>query len=245
MQEYRTSNPMLRAGFGSLEGVGSGTMTLNGVLLKTALLFGIALVAGVLAAGDLAVHPGATWLILAGVIGGFCLAALTTVWLQASPVTAPLYALCEGVALGGISAAYEAAYHGIVGEALASTLAVVLVMMLLYAARILRPTRTFRTVVGVATGGIALYYLADMVVGLFHPAGLPFIMSSSPLGILFSVVVVIVAALNLVTDFGIIDDEIRSGAPSFMEWYGAFVLLVTVVWLYLELLRLLSKLRER
>jgi uncharacterized YccA/Bax inhibitor family protein len=161
-----------------------------------------------------------------------------------SAVTAPAYALLEGLFLGGISAAFEAKFPGIVIQAVALTFGTLFALLIAYRSGLIKPTENFKLGIFAATGGIALFYLVSMVLGFFH-VNVPLINSSSPLGIGFSVVVVIIAALNLVLDFDFIEKGSQMGAPKYMEWYAGFGLLVTLVWLYVEILRLLSKLRSR
>ena len=146
--------------------------------------------------------------------------------------------------LGGISAQFNASYPGIAIEAVGATFAVTVVMLVLYRARVIRVTDRFRAMVIGATGGIFLLYLASWILGFFHVV-VPFINSASPLGIGFSVLVVLIAAFNLALDFDMIERGAAGGAPKYMEWYGAFALMVTLVWMYLEMLRLLSKIQRQ
>jgi uncharacterized YccA/Bax inhibitor family protein len=161
---------------------------------------------------------------------------------------APLYALVEGVFVGGISAFYNYAFErtapGIVMQAVGLTFGVVIAMYALYHFGIIKATETFKTVVITATAGIALFYALAMILRIFG-VQMPLIHESTTMGIVFSLVVVVVAALNLILDFDRIEQGARNGAPKYMEWYGAFGLLVTIIWLYLEILRLLSKFADR
>jgi uncharacterized YccA/Bax inhibitor family protein len=159
-------------------------------------------------------------------------------------VTAPIYALLEGLALGGISAMFELRFPGIAIEAVGLTFGTLFVMLLLYRTRIIQVTQKFRLGVVAATGGIFFFYLLEMILGFF---GVRFtsINGSGVIGIGFSLIIVGVAALNLVLDFDFIERGVQAGAPKYMEWYGAFGIMVTLVWLYLEMLRLLSKLNSR
>lgn len=182
------------------------------------------------------------WVIIA-VFVGFGLALLSFFKPRWAPVTAPLYAVAEGVFLGAISAAFEAQFDGIVVQAVALTLAVFAMMLVLYATGRIRVTPRFRLGIIAATGGIFIVYLVSMVIGLFG-GSVPFIHDSGPIGIGFSVVVVVIAALNLTLDFDFIDRAEQAGAPKHMEWFAALGLVVTLVWLYLEILRLLAKLRN-
>jgi uncharacterized YccA/Bax inhibitor family protein len=179
-----------------------------------------------------------------GVFGGFILAMVTIFKKQWAPVTAPMYALCEGLFLGGISAVFDAKYHGIAFQAICLTFGTLIALLLAYSSGLIRATRKFQIGVMAATGGIALFYLFQMIMGFFHVQFMT-INGSGPLSIGISVVIVIVAALNLVLDFALIEQGVNAGAPKYMEWYGGFALLVTLVWLYLEILRLLTKINQR
>ena len=145
--------------------------------------------------------------------------------------------------MGGFSALLERRYPGIAIQAVGLTFGVLAVLLMAYSMRLIRVTQQFRAIVIGATGAIALLYLITMVLGLFH-VNVPVLNASSPLGIIVSLVICGVAALNLVLDFDLIESGVAQGAPRYMEWYSAFGLLVTLVWLYLEILRLLSKLRD-
>jgi uncharacterized YccA/Bax inhibitor family protein len=182
--------------------------------------------------------------IMGGLFGGLAMALLTIFKKQWAAVTAPLYALLEGLFLGGISAYYETAFQGIVVQAVFLTFGTLFALLLAYSSGLIKVTKNFRLGIVAATGGIALVYLASFVLGFFG-ISIPFIHTSGIIGIGFSVFVVIIAALNLVLDFDFIEHGAEQGAPKFMEWYAAFGLMVTLVWLYLEILRLLSKVRSR
>jgi len=183
------------------------------------------------------------WMI-GGILGGLVTALLTIFKRSWAPITAPLYALLEGLALGGISAFFERSYHGIAAEAVGLTFSVLFVMLIAYKTGVIRATERFKLGVIAATGGIAVFYLVAMVLNLFH-VNVGILYSGSPWAIGFSVFVVIIAALNLVLDFDMIETGVRIGAPKYMEWYGAFGLMVTLIWLYLEILRLLANSRRR
>jgi uncharacterized YccA/Bax inhibitor family protein len=178
------------------------------------------------------------------VLGGFALAMVTAFKREWAGVTTPLYATVEGLALGGISAVFEARYPGIVSQAVFLTFGTCGALLVAYRSGVIRATENFKLGVFAATGGIVLLYLLSFVLGLFGMQ-VPLVHSSGPLGIAFSLVVVAVAALNLVLDFDFIEQGAARGVPKYMEWYGAFGLLVTLVWLYLEMLRLLARLQER
>jgi uncharacterized YccA/Bax inhibitor family protein len=182
--------------------------------------------------------------ILIGVFGGFVMALVTVFKKEWSAVTAPIYAILEGLFLGGVSAVLELRFPGIAIEAVALTFGTCLCLLLAYRSGLIRATQRFTLGIVAATGGIALVYLLSMIVGLFG-VRIPYIYGSGPVGILFSLFVVVIAALNLILDFNFIEQAAMRGAPKYMEWYAAFGLMVTLIWLYLEILRLLSKLRER
>jgi uncharacterized YccA/Bax inhibitor family protein len=154
-----------------------------------------------------------------------------------------VYAILEGLALGGISAIYEEQYGGIVLQAILITFGVLFALLIAYATRLIKPTENFKLGIVAATGGIAIVYLIDIVLGMFGWS-VPFIHDNGIVGILVSVVIVIVAALNFVLDFDFIETGVAQNSPKYMEWYASFGLLLTIVWLYLEILRLLSKIKK-
>lgn len=243
---FKTSNPALNAKtFNTRVALGAETMSLQGTVNKTGFLLFCASAAAAwtwyLANTQADSLPLWMW---GGLLVGFVVAFVTVFKKEWSPVTAPVYALCEGLALGGISAFLEHAYPGIPIQALGLTFGVTFVMLLLYTSGILRATPKFTIGVVAATGGICLVYIVDMVLRFFGHQ-VPLLNSSGPMGIAISVVIVIVAALNLILDFGFVEAGVQTGAPKYMEWYGAFGILVTLVWMYLEMLRLLAKIRER
>jgi uncharacterized YccA/Bax inhibitor family protein len=193
-----------------------------------------------------ATHDAASvsvWL-LVGAVGGLIVAVVTAFKKEWSPLLAPVYALLEGLVLGGISSILEGQYPGIVIQAVGLTFGTLFCLLMAYKSGLIGATEKFKLGVMGATGGIALFYLVTMVLGFFG-IGIPYIHESGLIGIGFSLFVVVVAALNLVLDFDFIEQGAASGAPSYMEWYGAFGLMVTLVWLYLEILRLLSKMMSR
>jgi uncharacterized YccA/Bax inhibitor family protein len=255
MALMKTSNPALSENaFRDAAGIRYGggidvtsRMTLNGTVNKTGILLlcSIATAAWTwsrfLATRDFAeVSP----LLLVGALGGFVVALVTIFKKEWSPVTAPVYALLEGLVLGGLSALLDLRYPGIAMQAVALTFGTLFVMLFLYRSRIIAVTQKFRIGIIAATGGIMVFYLVEMLLGFF---GIHFatINGAGPIGIAFSLFVVAIAALNLVLDFDFIERGVNYGAPKFMEWYGAFGIMVTLVWLYLEILRLLSKMRSR
>jgi uncharacterized YccA/Bax inhibitor family protein len=241
----RTSNPALNEKiFTAIPYYGQDAMTINGTVNKTVLLLILAVITGSLTWFKATQNPAVVvpWMI-AGGIGGFIVALVTIFKKDWAAVTAPIYALLEGLFLGGISAMFEAQYKGIVFMAVVLTFGTLAGMLFAYRTGLVRASENFKLGIMAATGGIALYYVASMVMGIFN-INAPLIHSATPMGIGFSVVVVIIAALNLVLDFDFIEQGAASGAPKYMEWYAAFGLMVTLVWLYLEILRLLSKLNR-
>jgi uncharacterized YccA/Bax inhibitor family protein len=246
----RTGNPTLNENvFTNLAAArfGGEAMSIQGTANKTGILLALALLSAgwtwnlYTASGDpAAVGP---WL-LGGAIGGLVMAMVTVFKMPWAKVTAPIYALLEGLVLGGISAMFEASYPGIAFQAVALTFGTLAALLLAYKSGLIRATPAFTKMIFAATGGILLVYLASFVLGFFGIA-IPGIFGNGSVGILFSGAVVVVAALNLVLDFDLIERGAAQGAPKYMEWYGAFALMVTLVWLYMEILRLLSKLRSR
>jgi uncharacterized YccA/Bax inhibitor family protein len=243
---FRSGNPALKADTFTTAGrqIGAGAMTIEGSVNKTGASLVILLVCAALqwnlAFGEALYYP----LMIAGAIGGFVVALVTVFKKEWAPVTTPLYAALEGLLLGGISLTFEQRYPGIVINAVGLTLGTLAALLLAYRARIIRATENFKLGIFAATGGIALLYLVSMALGFFGKT-IPFIHDAGPIGIGFSLVVVAVAALNLVLDFDFIERGAAHGAPKYMEWYAAFGLLVTLVWLYLEMLRLLAKLQGK
>lgn len=253
----RSGNPALNEKtFESFSGesVSAGAlMTAQGTAWKTLILLGLcAATAGVtwnrVMGGDLA---SAMPLVVGGAIGGLIVALVTAFVPRWSPFTAPIYALLEGLFLGGISGIYaiqsggiENPNSGLVLQAISATFGTLCALLLAYTSGWIRATENFKLGVVAATGGICLVYLVSFVMSLFgYP--MPYIHDNGLIGIGFSVFVVIIASLNLVLDFDFIETASRRGAPKYMEWYGAYGLMVTLVWLYLEILRLLSKINSR
>lgn len=259
------SNPAMNEGTFDLayDVAPKDVMTMNGTVSKSLMLVGILGLAasfswamttrgGVFDAG-----VAMPW-ILGGAIGGLVLALITIFKPVASPFTAPLYALFEGLFLGAVSAMYEAMYgagattasgaaspfSGIVVQAAGLTICVLGVMLVLYMTRIIRVTAKLRAGIIAATGAVFVFYMVSIVLSLFG-VSTPFLHSPSPLSIGISLVIVGIAAFNLLLDFDLIERGVQRRAPKYMEWYAGFALLVTLVWLYLEILRLLSKLRSR
>jgi uncharacterized YccA/Bax inhibitor family protein len=181
--------------------------------------------------------------VMIGVFGGLILAVIISFKANLAPYLSLPYAALEGLAMGGFSAILERRYPGIAIQAVALTFGVLIVLLVAYRTGLIRVTQRFRAIVVGATGAIALLYVATLLLGFFH-VQVPVLNASSPLGIIVSLVIVGVAALNLALDFDLIESGVAQGAPRYMEWYSAFSLLVTLVWLYLEILRLLSKARR-
>jgi len=250
----RSGNPALKES--TFLDLGSGTvvsraadgaMTLNGTVNKTGLLLVLAVITAAFAWNQVEVTAeGMTGglYVWGGLIGGFILAMVTVFKKEWAPVTAPMYALVEGLFLGGISAVFEARYPGIAFQAVLLTFGTLFALLFAYRSGLIKATENFKMGVVAATGGIALVYLATIVLGFFG-VEIPMIHGNGIVGIGFSLFVVVIAALNLVLDFDFIETGVERGAPKYMEWYGAFGLMVTLVWLYIEFLRLLSKLQSR
>jgi uncharacterized YccA/Bax inhibitor family protein len=242
----RSGNPALHADTFSRAPALPGTqqMTLGGTVNKTALSLFILLIAASYIWNRGATDPALPVWIIGGVIGGLVMAIATMFKKTWAPVTTPAYAAFEGVALGGISVVFESRYPGLVSQAVFLTFGTLAALLLAYRSGLVKATENFKLGVVAATGGIALMYLLSFILGFFGMS-VPLIHSSSTWGILFSMFVVVIAALNLVLDFDFIETGVERGSPKYMEWYGAFGLLVTLVWLYLEILNLLAKLQGR
>ena len=223
---------------------GEAVMTVQGTVNKAFLALAVLMVAAGYTWNLGPADPRVGTFTTLGVLGGLLAALVTTFRPTFAPITAPIYAALEGLALGGISVVFEARYPGLVVQAVFLTFATLGALLLAYRSGLVRVTENFKLGVVAATGGIMLVYLIGWVMSLFG-RGLPLIHGSGTFGIVFSLVVVAVAAFNLVLDFDFIEQGAEQGAAKYMEWYGAFALLVTLVWLYLEMLRLLSKLQER
>lgn len=243
------ANPVLNSKTFSAPGVATGaeTMTVEGTANKTGLLLLICLATSswIWTQTYNAIDPSVAlpWM-WGGIFGGLAVAITTRIKPMWSPITAPLYAALEGLALGGISAWYAQAYPGILVQAVALTFGTLFVMLLAYRSGVVRATPRFRKVIGIAMAAILLYYVATIVIGLFG-VDTSYFNAGGPLGITISVVIVGIAALRMVLDFDMIAEGVQQGAPKVMEWYGAFALVVGLIWLYLEILRLLGKLRRR
>ena len=225
-------------------------MTINGTLQKFGILFMLTIAMAGLAWKMFASGKDITTLMWGSVFGALIVALVMAFKMQWAPLLAPIYALLKGFAVGTISAFYNFAFAdiapNIITQAVTITFGVVVAMYLLYNFKIIRATETFKSVVITATVGLFFFYMIALVLRMpFIGIDIPFIHEGSTFGIIFSLVVVGLAALNLILDFDMIEQGAKRGAPKFMEWYGAFGLLVTIVWLYLEILRLLSKFARR
>lgn len=245
------ANPVLTSQFGTAEKPNSGSapvidtgdyMTMSSVLKQTGLLFMLLIAAA--AWGWTQVEVGTLGPVFWGaLIASIVLMIVTIVKKEWVRFTAPLYALAEGVLVGAISKVYSDLWEGIVIQAVLATFGVFLAMLFLYANRIVKVTQKLRSVIIIATAGVVLFYLASIVLSLFG-ADMPFIWDGGPLSILISAGICIVAALNLLLDFDAIERGIQNHAPSWFSWFAAFGLMVTLVWLYLEILRLLALTRD-
>ena len=237
----RSGNPVLsKSTFNSTTNL-TETMTINGTVNKT--VISLFLLVGT---GYLTFNTMNTVLLIACGIGGFIVALITVFRKHWAPITVPIYAILEGGMLGGISFMYNSMYDGIVTNAIFLTLGILLSLLMAYRSGLIKPSENFKLGVAAATGGIAIVYLINFVMGIFGSGmGVMSINNSSMMSIGFSLVVIVIASLNLVLDFDFIEEGAEKGAPKYMEWYGAFGLLVTLIWLYLEILRLMAKLNSR
>ncbi len=221
-------------------GVGQEVMTTMGAYQKTAILLALCI-----GSATFTWSAAGAGFAMIGFIAGFILAMVTIFKKEWAMITAPLYAICEGLALGGISFMYQTQYPGIVQNAIMLTFAVMALMLYVYASGIIKVTDKLKKGIMVATGAIFLVYIVGFVMSFFG-SGIPMIHGSGPIGIGFSLVVVGIASFNLLMDFDFIEKAASTrSAPKYMEWFAAFGLMVTLVWLYLEILRLLSKLNSR
>lgn len=249
----RSGNPALKEsmfldpGTGAVVRGGDQVMTQAGTVNKTGFLLLLAVLTATFAWSQVSTPDGVVGAgpyVWGGLIGGLVIALVTVFKKHWAPFTAPAYALVEGLFLGAISAMFNHMYDGIVMQAVVLTFGTLFAMLFAYRSGLIKPTEKFKMGVAAATGGIMLVYLASIALSFFG-IQIPLIHESGLVGIGFSLFVVVIAALNLVLDFDLIDTGVAQGAPKYMEWYGGFALMVTLVWLYIEFLRLLSKLQSR
>ena len=233
----RSGNPAFSQGFGINQSVTGEVMTLDGTVNKTGILLGLCV-------GGAYFGWNAPGLVLPAVLIGFVIALFTIFRPKNSPYTAPAYAAIEGVALGGITMIFEAQYPGIGIQAIGLTFGILASLLFCYKSGIIKPTENLRLMIVAGTMSIFILYLVSFIMSFFGNS-IGFIHSNGLFGIGFSLFVVAIASLNLVLDFDFIEEGAEKGMPKYLEWYGAFSLMVTLVWLYFEILRLLAKLRSR
>jgi uncharacterized YccA/Bax inhibitor family protein len=249
MRAMRSSNPAMTGRIFEKAGIasaGSTAMTINGTINKIGLMLLLVIAAAAYTWNMvMGTNPGmAGTLAIVGAIGGFITALVTIFSPKSSPISAPIYAILEGLFLGAISAIINSMYPGIAFQAVLLTIGTLFTMLFLYRSGRIRATPRFRRGVLMATGAVFFAYLISWIMALLGmPVG--FMHSSGPLGILISLVIIVIAALNLILDFDFIEKGSQMGAPKYMEWYGAFGLMVTLIWLYIEFLRLLSRFAGR
>lgn len=241
---YKTGNPALNANtFNNLDAVPNGeVMTLEGTTNKTFLMLALAFFGAYCAGNEVVLTVLDIWIVVPFILG-FILSLVIIFFKKTAPFLAPIYAVLEGFILGFISLIFEKEYNGIVIQALLLTTGIFVSMLVLYRTRVIQATENLRLGIFAATGGIALYYLANFIAGFFG-ISLPLITDNSIYGIIFTLIVVAIAAFNLVLDFDFIEAGVEQRAPKYMEWYASFGLFITMVWLYVEVLRLLGKSRR-
>jgi uncharacterized YccA/Bax inhibitor family protein len=243
----RTGNPALNKNtFKNFTGTYKNHMTINGTVNKTFMMLFLLTMSAFFSWTSLSfIGMEFLQLPLIGLsILGFIIVIITVFKKEWSPVTAPIYSIVEGALLGIISAYFEYLFPGIVLQAISLTLGTLFLLLTAYKSGIIKATENFKLGIFAATGAIALVYIVSMVLGFFGTT-IPYIHDAGPIGIIFSLIVVVIAALNLVLDFDFIEQGAHNKAPKYMEWYASFGLMVTLVWLYLEILRLLAKMRSR
>ena len=250
MALFKTSNPALSTktfdNFTKSFGGDSEVMTLQGAVNKTAILLGLLMISA-FGMWNLFYSGSQGFLfplMIFGAIGGLICCIILIFKKEWSPTLAPAYAILEGLFVGGISAIYENIFDGIVMQAAMLTFGILAGLLFLYKSGFIRATENFKLIVASATMGIAITYLISFILRLCG-IQVPFIHSNGIFGIVFSIICVGIAAANLVMDFDFIEEGAEKRAPKYMEWYAAFGLMVTLIWLYIEILRLLSKLRSR
>ncbi|MDR2251875.1 MAG: Bax inhibitor-1/YccA family protein [Endomicrobium sp.] len=235
------SNPLLKDSVFQTPVRNAEVMTVSGTINKSIILW-VLLAAGAFYSWT---HPFIIMpLTVPILLGAFVLAIISAFKMNLSPVLSPIYAVCEGLVLGVISFYFEKSYPGIVVTAVLLTMCVLFCMLAAYKTGMLRATPRFKKVVILSTFAIVLVYLINLLMGAFGARGFNFLSDSSGLGIIISLIIVAIAALNLIIDFDLIERGAQHGSPKYMEWYSSFALMVTLVWLYLEILRLLSRTRN-
>ncbi len=248
MRFGKTTNPVLSEkrfeNIHTQAGVFTEKMTLSGTINKSLLLFLLLLITGSLSwRMTLSGSVSSGIFIWGGAIGGLIVAIFTIMKPEKSPITAPIYALLEGFFVGSISAMYSQFYSGIVIQAVGLTLSIMFVMLILYRSGIIKATPKFKKGIIIATGGVALFYILNLIAGAFG-GGVNFFKLGT-MGIVLSLVIIVIAAMNLILDFDMIEKGVNTGQPKYVEWFASFGLMVTLVWLYLEILRLLALLSRR
>jgi len=234
-------NPLLKDEVFQSSALAGEVMTVPGTINKSIILWFL-LVAGAFYSW---MHPGTIIPLLPLILIGAFISAIVLVFRKTlSPFLSPLYALCEGFVLGAVSLSFERSFPGLVTNAVLLTVCVLFCMLASYKVGMLKATPRFQKIVVFSTLAVAVVYIVDMLLNIFGLRNFPYIHDSSGLGIIISLVVVFIASLNLIIDFDLVEKGALYGAPKYMEWYGAFSLMVTLVWLYIETLRLLSKLRD-
>ena len=250
MALFKSGNPALtKDTFKEIEKAAKGdnVMTLQGTVNKTAILLFAVIIPALYTWNlftstlDFATIMPYFW---TGTIGGLVLSFVIVFNKDWSPFLAPIYSVLQGLCFGGLSAAINHKFPGIVMQALLLTFGICAILLIVYKLKIIKPTENFKLIVTSATGGLALYYLASFGLS-FAGVELPFIHENNTGGIIFSLFAVVLASMNLVVDFDFIEQGAESNAPKYMEWYGAFGLMVTIIWLYVEILRLLAKSRKK
>jgi len=248
MAFMKSGNPTLKEStFDNVAFTGDSNdvMTIDGTVNKTVILLTLIIASSAFSWWALYNMPAIVFpLMIGGAIGGLIVAIVLAFKKTLAPTLAPIYAVLEGLFLGSISAIFEGRFNGIVLSAIILTLGIFVSLLAVYKMRIIKVTENFKLMVVAATMGIAVFYLVAFVLSMFH-VQVALIHSNGTIGIVFSLVVIAIAAMNLVLDFDFIEKGAEQRVPKYMEWYGAFGLMVTLVWLYLEILRLLSKLRSR
>ena len=240
---YRSGNPVLTSNAFDISSDSSDVMTINGTVTKTFLSLCLVIISGYYSWIYISIT---NVLILPSILFALILGGVTVFKKHLSPITVPIYAVVQGIFLGALSYTFNTLYDGIVITAISYTLSILFVMLTLYRTGIIKPTENFKLGLAAGTGGIALIYLVNFVMSFFG-TGLSImdINNASMLSIGFSLFVIVMAALNLVVDFDFIEEGSEKGAPKYMEWFGAFGLMVTLIWLYIEILRLLAKMNSR